>query len=187
MDEASAPPELLDLTTAIVVAYAGSHTLPASELPELIGSVFGALRDLGTVAEPAPPAEALVPAVPVKKSVTPEFIVCLEDGKKMQMLKRYLATRYNMTPAEYRQRWGLPDDYPMAAPSYAAMRSKMAKDLGLGRKPAAATPVPAPAPVAAPEPAPAAEVAAGKPARRVYMRKRAKGGMSSGMTGPADG
>ena len=151
MDEASAPPELLDLTTAIVVAYAGSHTLPASELPGLIGSVFGALRELGTVAEPAPPAEALVPAVPVKKSVTPEFIVCLEDGKKMKMLKRHLATRYNMTPAEYRQRWGLPDDYPMAAPAYAAMRSKMAKDLGLGRKPAATTPEPAPAP-AAPEP-----------------------------------
>ena len=73
MDEASPPPELLDLTTAIVAAYAGSHTLPASELPGLIGSVFGALRDLGTVAEPAPPAEALVPAVPVKKSVTPEY------------------------------------------------------------------------------------------------------------------
>ena len=187
MDEASAPPELLDLTTAIVVAYAGSHTLPASELPGLIGSVFGALRKLSTVAEPAPSAEALVPAVPVRKSVTPEYLVCLEDGRRVTLLKRYLATRYNMTPAEYRQRWNLPDDYPMAAPSYAAMRSKMAKDLGLGRKPAATTPVPAPAPVTASEPAPAAEVAAGKPARRVYMRKRAKGGMSSGITGPADG
>ena len=134
MDEASAPPELLDLTTAIVVAYAGSHTLPASELPELIGSVFGTLRDLGTVAEPTPPAEALVPAVPVKKSVTPEFIICLEDGKKMQMLKRYLATRYNLTPAEYRQRWGLPADYPMVAPNYAAARSQLAKQMGLGQQ-----------------------------------------------------
>ena len=173
MDEASAPPELLDLTTEIVAAYAGSHTLPASELPGLIGSVFGALRDLGTVAEPvAPPAEALVPAVPVRKSVMPDYIVCLEDGKKLKVLKRHLATYYNLTPDAYRQRWGLPDDYPMAAPSYAAMRSKMAKDLGLGRKLAAATPVPAP--VAAPESAPAVEVAAGKPARRVYMRKRAK-------------
>ena len=139
MDEASAPPELLDLTTAIVVAYAGSHTLPASELPGLIGSVFGALRKLGTVAEPTPPAEALVPAVPVRKSVTPEYLVCLEDGKKLKLLKRHLATHYDLTPAAYRQRWGLPDDYPMAAPSYAAMRSKMAKDLGLGRKPAATT------------------------------------------------
>jgi len=168
MDEASAPPELLDLTTAIVVAYAGSQTLPASELPELIGSVFGTLRDLGTVAEPRSPADALVPAVPVKKSVTPEFIVCLEDGKKMQMLKRYLATRYNMTPAEYRQRWGLPADYPMAAPAYAAIRSKMAKDLGFGRKRAATTLEPEPA--AAPEPVPVAP----QPARRVFMRKRAK-------------
>ena len=176
MDEASAPPEVLDLTTKIVAAYAGSHTLPASELPGLIGSVFGALRKLGTVAEPAPPpAEALVPAVPVRKSVMPDYIVCLEDGKKLKVLKRHLATYYNLTPDAYRQRWGLPDDYPMAAPSYAAMRSKMAKDLGLGRKPTATTPVPAaPAPVAAPEPAPAAEVAAGKPARRVFMRKRAK-------------
>ena len=93
MDEASPPPELLDLTTAIVVAYAGSHTLPANTLPELIGSVFGTLRDLGTVAEPAPPAEALVPAVPVRKSVTPEYLVCLEDGRRVTLLKRYLATR----------------------------------------------------------------------------------------------
>ena len=168
MDEASAPPELLDLTAEIVAAYAGSHTLPASELPGLIGSVFGALRKLGMEAEPAPPAEALVPAVPVRKSVMPDYIVCLEDGKKLKVLKRHLATYYNLTPDAYRQRWGLPDDYPMAAPSYAAMRSKMAKDLGLGRKPAATTPAPEPA--AAPEPAPVAA----QPARRVYMRKRAK-------------
>ena len=168
MDEASTPPELLDLTTAIVVAYAGSHTLPASELPGLIGSVFGALCNLGTVDEPAPPAEALVPAVPVKKSVMPDHIVCLEDGKKMKLLKRHLATHYNMTPAEYRRRWGLPNDYPMAAPSYTAMRSEVAKRLGLGRKPAAATPAPEPA--AALEPAPEVK----KPAGRVFMRKRAK-------------
>jgi len=171
MDEASAPPELLDLTTAIVVAYAGSHTLPANTLPELIGSVFGALRKLGTVAEPTPSAEATVPAVPavpVKKSVTPEYLVCLEDGRRVTLLKRYLATRYNMTPAEYRQRWGLPADYPMAAPAYAAIRSKMAKDLGFGRKRAATTLEPEPA--AAPEPVPVAP----QPARRVFMRKRAK-------------
>mgnify|MGYP000166715932 CR=1 FL=1 len=167
MDEASAPPELLDLTTAIVVAYAGSHTLPAGELPRLIKDVFATLRDAGA-APPEPPADTLVPAVPVKKSVMPDHLVCLEDGKKLKMLKRYLATRYNMTPAEYRQRWGLPDDYPMAAPSYAAMRSKLAKELGLGRKPAATTPAPEPA--AAPEPAPEAK----KPAGRVFMRKRAK-------------
>ena len=139
MDEASPPPELSGPDHGDRGRLCRSHTLPASELPGLIGSVFGALRKLGTVAEPAPPAEALVPAVPVKKSVTPEYLVCLEDGKRVTLLKRHLATRYNLTPAAYRQRWGLPDDYPMAAPSYAAMRSKMAKDLGFGRKPAAAT------------------------------------------------
>ena len=159
MDEASAPPELLDLTTAIVVAYAGSHTLPASELPGLIGSVFGALRKLGTVAEPAPSAEALVPAVPITKSVTPAYLVCLEDGRKLKLLKPYLAKHHGLTPAAYRQRWGLAKDYPMTAPAYAAERSATAKSIGLGRKPAAAA--------AAPESAPA-------PARRVYMRKRAK-------------
>ena len=172
MDKVSEPTELLSRTTEIVAAYARSHTVSASELPGLISSVFRALHGTGTVDEPGPSAEILTPAVPVRKSVMPDYIVCLEDGKKLKVLKRHLATYYNLTPDAYRQRWGLPVDYPMAAPSYAAMRSKMAKDLGLGRKPA---PVPAaPAPVAAPEPAPAAEVAAGKPARRVHMRKRVK-------------
>ncbi len=168
MDEASAPPELLDLTAEIVAAYAGSHTLPASELPGLIDSVFGALRELGTEAEPAPPAEALVPAVPVRKSATPEYLVCLEDGRKMKLLKSHLAKHHGMTPAEYRQRWGLAKDYPMTAPAYAAARSAMATSLGLGRKPAAAASAPEPA--AAPAPVPVAP----PPARRVYMRKRAK-------------
>ena len=171
MDEASAPPELLDLTTAIVVAYAGSHTLAASELPGLIGSVFGALRDLGTEAEPAPPpAEALVPAVPVRKSVTPEYLVCLEDGRKVKLLKPHLAKHHGLTPAAYRQRWGLPADYPMTAPAYAAARSAMATSHGLGRKPAAAAAAPEPVAAPVPEPAPVAP----QPARRVYMRKRAK-------------
>ena len=134
MDEASAPPELLDLTTAIVVAYAGSHTLPASELPGLIGSVFGALRKLGTVAEPTPLVEALLPAVPVRKSVTPDYLVCLEDGRKMKLLKRHLAKHHGLTPAAYRQRWGLAKDYPMTAPAYAATRSAFAKSQELGRK-----------------------------------------------------
>ena len=134
MDEDNSHPELLSLTTEIVAAYAGSHTLATSELPALIGSVFEALRTAGTV-EAEKPAEALVPAVPIRKSVTPEFIVCLEDGKKLKMLKRHLATRYNLTPDEYRQRWGLPNDYPMVAPAYAAQRSELAKSIGLGRKP----------------------------------------------------
>lgn len=170
MDEASAPPELLNLTTEIVAAYAGSHTLPASELPGLIGSVFGALRELRTEAEPAPPAEALAPAVPVRKSVMPEYIVCLEDGRKVKLLKPHLAKHHGMTPAEYRQRWGLAKDYPMTAPAYAAERSAMATSLGLGRKSAAAASAPEPAASPAPEPAPVAP----QPARRVYMRKRAK-------------
>ena len=116
-----------------MAAHAGSNNLAASDLSALIGSVFDALRTVGTVAVETP-VEALVPAVPVRKSVTPEFIVCLEDGKKLKMLKRHLATRYNLTPAAYRQRWGLPNDYPMVAPAYAAQRSAVAKSIGLGRK-----------------------------------------------------
>jgi predicted transcriptional regulator len=170
MDEASAPPELLDLTTEIVAAYAGSHTLPASELPGLIGSVFGALRKLGTVAEPAPSAETLVPAVPVTKSVMPAYLVCLEDGRKMKLLKPHLAKHHGLTPAAYRQRWGLAKDYPMTAPAYAAERSAMATSLGLGRKPVAETSAPEPVAAPVPEPPPVAP----QPARRVYMRKRAK-------------
>ena len=96
--------------------------------------MFQALRAAGTVAVEKP-VEALVPAVPIRKSVTPEFLVCLEDGKRLKMLKRYLATRFNLTPDEYRKRWGLPDDYPMVAPAYAAQRSELAKSIGLGRRP----------------------------------------------------
>ena len=126
------------------------------------------LARLGWCAEADKPAEALVPAVPVKKSVTPEFIVCLEDGKKMKMLKRYLATRYDMTPAEYRQRWGLPADYPMVAPAYAASARRWPRIWGsaASRQQRHWTRA-----SRAPEPAP---VAAEKPARRVFMRKRAK-------------
>ena len=165
MDEAGERRGLLDLTTEIVAAYAGHHTVAMNDLPGVITQVFEALRGVGA-GEPEPAAEALVPAVPIKKSVMPDFIVCLEDGKKLKLLKRHLATRYNLTPAAYRQRWGLPADYPMVAPAYAAQRSSLAKSLGLGRKPVA--PAPAPEPEAAPEPA----VVAKKPAGRVFMRKR---------------
>ena len=167
MDEAGAQRGLLDLTAEIVAAYAGHHTVAMSDLPGVITQVFEALRGAG---EPAPAAEALVPAVPIKKSVMPDFIVCLEDGKKLKMLKRHLAVHYHLTPAAYRQRWGLPADYPMVAPAYAAQRSDLAKSLGLGRKPA--TPAPAPEPEAAPEPAAVAK----KPAGRVFMRKRKAAG-----------
>ena len=142
-----------------MAAHAGGNQVATSDLPALIGSVFAALRTVGTT-EASKPAETLVPAVPIKKSVMPEFIVCLEDGKKMKMLKRHLATRYNLTPAAYRQRWGLPKDYPMVAPAYAAQRSALAKSFGLGRKRAD------PAPEREPEPV------AQKPARRVTVGRK---------------
>ena len=129
MDEADTQHGLLGLTTEIVAAYAGHNAVATGELPGLIGTVYEALRSAGAV-EAEKPAEALVPAVPIKKSVTPDYIVCLEDGKKLKMLKRHLATSYDMTPAAYRQRWGLPNDYPMVAPAYAAQRSALAKRSG---------------------------------------------------------
>ena len=133
MDDAGEQRCLLDLTAEIVAAYAGHHTVAMNDLPGLITQVFEALRGVGVI-EPVSAAEALMPAVPIKKSVMPDFIVCLEDGKKLKLLKRHLATRYNLTPAAYRQRWGLPADYPMVAPNYSATRSRLAKDNGLGRK-----------------------------------------------------
>ena len=153
---------LLSRTTEIVASFVGNNTVAIGDLPAVIGSVFQALRSVGQ-GEPEKPAEAPVPAVPIKKSIGTDFLVCLEDGKKVKMLKRYLASRYNLTPQEYRQRWGLTKDYPMVAPAYAARRSEMAKQLGLGRKPAAAAPPPP-----APEPAPAAAA----PRRRMGGRKR---------------
>lgn len=122
----------LDLVADIVSAYVSNNTIAAADVPALIASVHGALNQVatGTVEEPAP---ELKPAVPVKKSITPDAIVCLEDGKAFKSLKRHLATKYNMTPDEYRARWGLPKDYPMVAPNYAAARSALAKTMGLGQ------------------------------------------------------
>jgi predicted transcriptional regulator len=117
----------------------------AGELPELIQSVFDKLVALASD-EPAP--SELTPAVPVKKSVTDDYIVCLEDGEKLKMLKRHLMTAYGMTPEEYRARWGLKADYPMVAPNYAKKRQELAKKIGLGRKPRLVEPEPAPAPKA---------------------------------------
>ena len=123
---------LLTLTARIVSAYAGNASLTPSELTETIASVSRALSQLGNgVVEPE--KKELVPAVPVKKSVTPNFIICLEDGKKLRMLKRHLMSTYGMTPADYRTKWSLPRDYPMVAPNYAATRSQLAKKIGLGR------------------------------------------------------
>ncbi|MFD2263490.1 MucR family transcriptional regulator [Lacibacterium aquatile] len=115
----------------IVSAYLSNNPISAAELPRLMKTVHDAIENLGK--EPVAVAEPLVPAVPIKKSVQPDFIICLEDGKKLKMLKRHLWTSYSMTPEQYRERWGLPKDYPMVAPNYAQLRSEKAKSLGLGR------------------------------------------------------
>ena len=143
--------ELLTLTSEIVSAYASNATVEAAAVQDLIGSVFAKLSELA-VGEDAVP-ETLTPAVPIRRSVTDDYIVCLEDGKKLKMLKRHLMVSYGLTPEDYRARWGLRLDYPMVAPSYAAKRQEIARTIGLGRrgrmKPAVeAEPVPdaAPAP-----------------------------------------
>ena len=122
----------IDLTAEIVSAYVGNNTTPASELPSLIGQVHAALVRVSEGQAPATPAPAK-PAVPVKKSLTAEYIVCLEDGKKFKSLKRHLRSKYNMTPEQYREKWNLPADYPMVAPNYAVTRSALAKKMGLGQ------------------------------------------------------
>ena len=123
--------ELLELTSEIVAAHVSNNTLAVNDLPQLIKDVYFTLAN---VDENQGFSERLNPPVSIKKSVTPDFIVCLEDGKKLKMLKRHLKTAYNMTPEEYRQRWSLPLDYPMVAPNYAKHRSDLAKEIGLGRK-----------------------------------------------------
>lgn len=127
--------ELLTLTSDIVAAHVSNNSVASSDLPSLIESVFGTLSGLG--AEAAEPEVELKPAVPIKKSITDDYIVCLEDGKKLKMLKRHLKTAYDLTPDEYRAKWGLPHDYPMVAPNYALKRQQLAKKIGLGRKPKA--------------------------------------------------
>jgi predicted transcriptional regulator len=123
---------LLRLTAEIVAAYVSKNPLPAQQIPEVISTVYSSLTGLNS-APKAIAAEPPKPAVPIRKSVTPEYIVCLEDGRKLKMLKRHLRSTYNMTPDEYRAKWGLPADYPMVAPNYAAQRSDFAKKIGLGR------------------------------------------------------
>lgn len=125
-------PDYLTLSVDIVSAFVSNNPVPAPELPGLIAAIHATLHGLG---EPsAPPVEELRPAVPVRRSVQPDFIVCLEDGKKFKSLKRHLRTHYNLTPEEYRGKWGLPPDYPMVAPNYAAARSSLAKSMGLGHQ-----------------------------------------------------
>ncbi len=136
MTDKNEPSGLLALTAQIVAAHVGNNSVPATGLPDLINTVFQALSAVGTeAAAPSRPE----PAVPIKKSVFPDYLICLEDGKKLKMLKRHLMTSYGMTAEEYRARWDLPDNYPMVAPNYAQKRSTLAKAIGLGRKPAAAS------------------------------------------------
>jgi predicted transcriptional regulator len=127
--------ELLSLTADIVASHVSNNPVTVSDLPQLIQQVHASLKSLAEPAEE--PKEELKPAVPIKKSVTDEYIVCLEDGKKMKMLKRHLSTAYGMTPEQYREKWGLSPDYPMVAPSYSLKRQRLAKENGLGRNRAA--------------------------------------------------
>ncbi|MBE7728578.1 MucR family transcriptional regulator [Komagataeibacter sp. FXV3] len=150
--------ELVSMTTEIVAAHTNHNTVGIEQIPTLIETVYTALKGLGAekVVEPAP----LQPAVPIKKSVFPDYVICLEDGKKLKMLKRHLQTAYGMTPEQYREKWGLPANYPMTAPNYAAHRSSLAQKIGLGRKV-----------VVEPEPEVAAEAPA-KPARKTRARRK---------------
>ncbi len=125
-------PNYIELAADIVSAYVSNNSVPSGDLPSLISDVHTALIKVGGGAIEIP-VEAPKPAVPVKKSVTPDYIVCLEDGKKFKSLKRHLRTKYNMSPEEYRSKWGLPKDYPMVAPNYAKARSDLAKQMGLGQ------------------------------------------------------
>ncbi|ODT71342.1 MAG: MucR family transcriptional regulator [Pelagibacterium sp. SCN 63-23] len=125
--------DLVELSTEIVSAYVSHNAVSPTDLPRLISEVHNALLGLRNETTVAP-VEELKPAVPVRKSIAPDYIICLEDGKKFKSLKRHLRTHYNLSPEEYREKWGLPADYPMVAPSYSATRSKLAKDNGLGRK-----------------------------------------------------
>jgi len=133
-DVLEAKRSLVDLTAEIVAAYVGKNTVPQTELPKLIGEVHRALS--GAISQPAPREEQtdMKPAVTIKKSLTADYLICLEDGKKFKSLKRHLRSHYNLSPEQYREKWGLPADYPMVAPNYAQARSSLAKRMGLGQR-----------------------------------------------------
>ena len=130
--------DLIDLTSDIVSAHVSNNSVSVDDLPALIGNVFAALSSCGEPEEKEEPRPE--PAVSIRASVKPDYIVCLEDGKKLKMLKRHLRTHYDMSPEEYRERWNLPADYPMVAPNYAEKRRELAVKIGLGRKPGARKP-----------------------------------------------
>ena len=154
--------DLTSLTADIVSAYVANNAISGEKLPDFIGSVYDALSR-ACVQGAEPPKVELKPAISVKKSVTPDHIICLEDGKKFKSLKRHLRAHYDMSPEEYREKWGLPHDYPMVAPAYAAARSDLAKNMGLGRRSAAAA-------------AAEAEVSASAPAGKKSVGKKPRKG-----------
>jgi len=156
--------DLLKLTADIVAAHVGHSTVEPASLPGLVRSVFDALSSTATPATVAPKQE---PVVPIKRSVFPDYIVCLEDGKKLKMLKRHLQSTYGMTPKEYREKWGLPSDYPLVAPNYASRRAALARQIGLGRviSNTQAAPVASPAP---------SNVVEGVPVTQVPARRRGR-------------
>jgi predicted transcriptional regulator len=133
MRENTADGSFIQLTAEIVSAYVSNNSVAAADIPALINQVHAALTRVSAGQGDAP-AEPLRPAVPIKKSITPDYLVCLEDGKKFKSLKRHLRTQYNMTPEQYREKWGLAADYPMVAPNYAQARSQLAKQMGLGQQ-----------------------------------------------------
>lgn len=133
MSDSDPSESFIALTANIVSAYVSNNTVAAGDIPALINQVHSALSRV-SAQQPVSLSEPAKPAVPVKRSVTPEYIVCLEDGKKFKSLKRHLRTQYNMTPEQYREKWGLPPDYPMVAPKYAQARSELAKQMGLGQQ-----------------------------------------------------
>ncbi len=124
--------EVVELAADIVAAYVGNNAVPANDLPNLINQVYSALA--GAVSGAAQAEAAKTPAVPIRRSITPDHIICLEDGKKFKSLKRHLRTHYDLTPEQYREKWGLPADYPMVAPNYAKARSDLARKMGLGQR-----------------------------------------------------
>src|ERR1700735_2037905 len=132
-DDSGESSSFIELTADIVSAYVSNNSVPSADIPALIGQIHSALKRVSG-GQAAAPAEPLKPAVPVKRSISADFLVCLEDGLKFKSLKRHLRTRYNMTPDQYREKWALPPDYPMVAPNYAAARSQLAKQMGLGQQ-----------------------------------------------------
>jgi predicted transcriptional regulator len=167
MSESASNTDYIEITADIVSAFVSNNAVRASELPAIIEAVHTSLLKASEVKTEEPVSETKAPAVPVKKSITDEFIICLEDGKKFKSLKRHLSTAYNMSPDEYRTKWGLSRDYPMVAPAYASARSSLARQMGLGRKrDEALDDVTAGDAVEAPPPAPAEELATTEPTRK---------------------